>query len=244
MKYLLSIAAVALFALPLEAATHQELDSTAKIIGAWKMSFTTPDDVKRNPIIIIGRQQQQLVAWYVEKDKPEAFKEVRLKDDALLLTIRPKERPDVTVTLDAKLKKDGVCYGTGTFVTDSGETESCEFQGKRVAMSEFDDVMTWNLSFVTPDEQQRKAVVTVLSKKEKLYGWYSSKEYELPATELSKNGDKVVMSITAKTHDGENVDVTFRGTVAGDQITGDAKYELDGDTGSFPFRGERKSLSF
>ena len=60
-------------------------------------------------------------------------------------------------------------------------------------MSEFDDVVTWSLSFVTPDEQQRKAEVTVLSKNEKLYGWYSSKEHELPATKLTKDGDKVVM---------------------------------------------------
>ena len=235
MKYLLAMAAVALFALPSDAATTKE------IVGVWKLDFTTPDDVKRTPTILIGRQHQTLVAWYVEKDKPEAFKEVRLKNDALLLTIRPEERRDATVTLEAKLKKDGTCFGTGTFLSDDGDTGTWEFKGSRMPLSELGDVETWNLSFVTPDGQQRKAEVTVLSKNEKLYGWYSSQEYELAAKKITIEGDKVVMSMTVKTLEGSTVDVTFRGTITGDRVAGQAEYDLEGETGSFSFNGRRNT---
>ena len=241
MRCLFSLAVVALLAFPISTASSAEIDSTAKnIIGAWKLDFTTPDDVKRTPIVIIGRQHQDLVAWYVDKEKREAFKDVQLKDDALCLTIRPMERPDMTVTFEAKLKDEGVCVGTGMYESKSGDTGSWEFSGRRVPTSTFDEVHSWKLSFVTPDDQPRSAVVTVLSKNDKLFAWYSSDEHELPATKITKDGDDVVMSITAKTQDGATVDVVFRGTIDGDQVAGNAEYDLEGDTGSFSFRGERK----
>ena len=83
--------------------------------------------------------------------------------------------------------------------------------------------------------------MTVVSKDQKLYGWYSSKEHELPARKVSKDGEKVALSITVKTRDGGKVDVTFRGTVDGDQVDGEAEYDFEGETGSFPFKGKRQS---
>ncbi len=80
-----------------------------------------------------------------------------------------------------------------------------------------------------------------MSNKARLDGWFSGKDHELPATKLSKNGDEVVLSMTAKTEEGEHVNVTFRGNVDGDRVSGKASYELGGETGDFPFTGKRKS---
>ena len=55
------------------------------------------------------------------------------------------------------------------------------------------------------------------------------------------DGDNVVMFLTAQTHEGTSVDVTFRGTLSGDDVSGQVEYDLDGDTGSFGFTGRRKS---
>ena len=222
--------------------TDAEVKSVNKeVVGAWKLEFTTPDDVARTPIVLVGRQHQELVAWYVEKEKPEAISKVRLNDDTLTMSLRPKERDDVTVTIEAKLKEEGVCVGTGTYTLDDGESGSWDIQGKRLSPSDFDQTEQWQLSFVTPDDQEREAVVTVISENDKLYGWYSSKEYELPATKISKNGNEVVMSLKLKTSEGRSVDVTFRGSVDGDRVTGKVEYDLEGETGDFPFQGRRKS---
>ena len=105
------MAVLALFALPVAAA---DLDLVAKdIVGVWRLDFTTPDDVEMTPTVIVGRQHDELVAWYIGKEqKLQAFKNVRLKDEAVLLTIVPEERGgEVTVTFEAKLKEDGVCHG-------------------------------------------------------------------------------------------------------------------------------------
>ncbi len=239
MRFLALMVLMTLIVLPADAA---DVDSAAKdIVGAWRLDFTSPDDVKRTPTVIVGRNRDELFAWYVENGEPEPFKEVRLKDETLLLSFRPQERNgEVAVTFAAKLKEDGVCHGEAEYSTNDGDTGTFDFAGKRMSASDFDEVEKWKLSFVTPDDERHESVVTVVAKGDKLYGWYSSKDYELPAQKITKDGDKVLMSITAKAHDGASVDVTFRGTVDGDQVKGEAEYDLAGETGTFPFEAKRQ----
>lgn len=240
MRTLCLIAVLAFVATPTRGA---ELDDAVKdIIGPWKLEFTTPDDVERAPMVVVGRQNDDLVAWYIEKGKPEAFKEVRLEDETLLLTIVPEERGgEVTVTFAAKLKEEGKCHGEAKYTTDSGDSGTWDFTGERIKPSSADEVSKWNLSFVTPDDKQREATVTVVARGETLYGWFSSKEHDIPASKVVKNGDSVELTISTKTAQGSKVDVTFRGTVNGDSVKGDANYDMGGETGSFPFTGTRKS---
>ena len=141
MRSYLSLVAVAALTIPAFAAnpTASKVDSAAKqIFGAWQLDFTTPDDVKRTPMVLVGRQYQELVAWYVEKDKPEAFKKVRLDDETLVLTIRPQERKDVEVTFKARLQEKNVCVGEGTYQSDDGDAGNWSFKGKRLSESDFD----------------------------------------------------------------------------------------------------------
>ena len=42
-----------------------------------------------------GSANRELVAWYIENDEPEPFKTVKLNDETLELTFRPKEYSDV-----------------------------------------------------------------------------------------------------------------------------------------------------
>ena len=183
-----------------------------------------------------------MVAWYIEEDKPVSFKDVCLKDDAVVATVKPKEyRDELTVTLEARLEKDGVCCGKAEYAFDGGDLGDWEFTGERLRWSDFDNVTQWNLAFTTPDYERHNALVTLVSVGEKIYGWYSGKEFELPIMQVAIDGPKVVMSVTTKTQDGDKVDVTFRGTVEGDRVTGNAEYITGGDTGSFAFSGKLKS---
>jgi len=244
MKSYLSFAVVAALTIPALGAkpTASEFEAAAKqIVGAWRLEFTTPDDVERTPMVLVGRQHDKLVAWYIEKDKPQSFKKVRLEDDTLVLTIRPKQKKDTEVTLRARLQKDNVCVGEATYKSDDGDTGSWDFKGKRVTESDFDATEQWELNFVSPDDQEHEATVTVVAKDDQLYGWYSSKDFDIPALKFTQKDDKVVMSLNATTDEGVKVDVTFRGTIDGDQVEGEAEYNMEGDIGSFPFEGRRKS---
>lgn len=240
MRVFLSMVASALLVLPAGAG---EVESAAKdIVGVWRLDFTAPDDVERTPTVIVGRQRDELVAWYVEEDKLEAFHDVCLKDDSVVATIKPKEfGSGLTVKLEAKLESDGVCRGKGEFAFAGGESGSWEFRGKRIPLSEFDKVAQWSLSFTSPDDQRHDALVTLVSVGDKQYGWYSGKDYELPIMQVSTEGGKLVMSVTAKTEDDVKVVVTFRGAVEGDRVEGTAEYNVEGEKGSFPFTGKRRS---
>lgn len=240
MRLFLSMAALALLALP---ASANELESAAKeMVGVWRLDFTTPDGERRTPTVIVGRQRQELVAWVVEKDKPEAFKDICLKDDSVVATFKPKEYGgELTVTLEAKLEKEDVCCGKAKYAFDGGESGSWEFSGKRIPVSELEKATQWNLSFTTPDFEQHDALVTLVSVGDKEYGWYSGKDYELPILQASTKGGELLMSVTAKTEDGAKVEVTFRGTIQGGRVEGAAEYSLEGDSGVFAFTAKLES---
>lgn len=216
-------------------------DVDKQVLGPWKLQMTTPDGVDRDPTVIVGRQFEKYVAWYVDDDEPQRFKEVRIEDDTLVGTIRPQERPEIRVTLRARLSGENACEGTGEYRAESGDSGSWSFTGKRVPLSSFDEVMTWKLSFVSPDGERHDPTVTVVTKNSKHYAWYSGSDHELPASSIRVDGDRVEMKIAAETAEGTKVDVTFRGTVDGDRVEGNAEYDLEGDTGSFPFTGKRSS---
>ncbi len=239
MRTLCLIAVLAFVAAPARGADVN--DAVKSIVGPWKLEFTTPDDVERSPMIVVGRQNSDLVAWYIEDGERQEFKEVKLQDETLMLTIEPKQHADVTVTFAAKLKAEDQCHGEATYTLTDGDSGTWDFSGERIKPSSADEFTKWNLSFVTPDDQQREATVIVVAFGEKLYGWFSSKEHDVPATKVEKNGDTVELSITTKTPEGSPVDVTFRGKVDSDSVQGDASYSFEGETGSFPFTGTRKS---
>ena len=240
MKLFWTIAVLGMIALPLNAASVDEVAEEA--VGGWKLEFTTPDGEYRTPIVLVGRQHDEFVAWYVAGDEPEAFSKVKLDGEELHMTIRPKEfGGDVKATLVAHLSGTNACAGTVKYAENGGDSGEFKFKGKRIDLSEFDEKEVWKIGFVAPDGEQRRAQVTVLAAGEKLYAWYSSDRYELPAKKMTMTGDQAVMSLTVTTNEGDVVDVSFRGTISGDRVRGNATWSAGGESGSFPFRGERDS---
>jgi hypothetical protein len=228
-----------LSALPASAANVKAI--APDVVGAWRLTFTTPDGVQRTPTVVVGRQRDELVAWYIDKGEPEAFKEVCVADDALVLTIVPRERGGkTTVKLVAKPNGDDRCCGKGEYQLTDGESGSWEFSGERLDPTELDHVAQWNLSFTTPDGEKHEPTVHVFEKGDTLYGWYISDDYELLTKSLKIDGDRVSLAIAAKVSGGSNADVTFRGTIDGDSVRGKADYALDDERGSFPFTGREQ----
>jgi len=240
MKLFVSLVLCSFATLPAFAADVDEIPAEA--FGAWQLEFTTPEYEQKSPIIIVGRQREELVAWYATEDELQAFSEVELEGEVLKLTFRPKKYDgDLLVTFSGHLKEDGVCEGDIDYKSNDGDSGTFDFAGKRIELSEFDQTTTWNISFETPDGELREGHVTALTKNSKTYGWYSSEDYELPAIKMTNSADKVVMSLTLKTEKGETIDMTLRGTIEGDRISGDIEYSFNGDTGSFAFTGKNAS---
>lgn len=241
MKRVLMLIAVTCLAIPVARADDATKETDQQILGAWQLEFTAADGVSRSPLVIVGRQFKSYVAWHIDGKEPQPFEKVALKGDTLVGTITPRERPDVTITCEAKLGAQDHCTGTATYKTQTGDTGDWEFTGKRLPLSTFDEVMKWELSVTTSDNQQHKAIVTVVSKEGKYYAWFSGEHHELPARSITVENDRVELKLTAETPEGRQVDVTLRGTVDGDQVQGNAEYRVDNHTGSIPFKAKRTS---
>jgi len=239
MKRIVLTTALACVVLPAMTVMADSTDVDKQMLGAWKLEFTTPDGVERTPVVLVGRQYTRYAAWHVSDDQLEPFTDVQLKDDILAGTIKPQEQPNVTVTLEAELTAENQCEGTGRYKSEDGETGSWNFTGQRASLSSFDEVETWNLSFVTPDDERHSPSITVISQDGELYAWYSGKDHELPASKFSVDGDLVEMTISAESAESKKVNVRFRGTVHGDTVKGNAEFNMEGETGSFEFSGKR-----
>lgn len=221
-------------------AANEDMDQ--QILGAWMLDLTDPEGVHRAPAVVVGRQYDRYIAWYLGNDQPEPFRGVELKGDTLVGTLQPKEFPSVTLDVEATLAGDGRCAGTAKFREGaSGVSGSFRFSGQRVPMSAFDEVMTWKLSFSAPDGKQHEATVTVVTKDDKMYAWFSGPDHELPALSINVQGDNVELKLTAETQRGQAIDVTFRGAVSGETVKGTAEFEIGGESGTVPFQGERTS---
>lgn len=210
------------------------------IVGAWQLTFTTPDGEERTPTVVMGRQRDELVAWYIDKGEPEAFKSVTVTDESLELTIVPGEKEGkATVKLVAKQDGANRCSGKCEYRLTDGETGSWTFQGKRVAPHDLPQLGQWKLKFTTPDGESHSPTIHVFENGDTLYAWYVSEEYELLAKSLKVDGDQATLSMAAKLADEVVATVTFRGTINGTTIKGNADYNVDGDRGSFAFTGDQ-----
>ena len=69
----------------------------------------------------------------VRDDQVEPFQNVQLQNDALVGTINPRERPDITVTITSRLIADNRCAGTAKYRTKDGADEgSWDLTGQRM----------------------------------------------------------------------------------------------------------------
>lgn len=236
----LSMATLALMALH---ADPTEVESAAKdIVGVWKLDFVSPEGERLTPMVVVGRQRQEFVAWVAENEELQAFEEVCLKGESLVATLKPKQYDgNVTVTLEAGLERKDVCRGEAKYASTDGDSGAFDFTGERIPVSKMDGLVQWNLSFMTPDYERHEGLVSLVPVGDKEYGWYSGKDYELPIFKASSKDGKLVLSVAAQTEDGDKVEVTFQGTVEGDRVKGTADYKMEGESGSFAFSGKLKS---
>lgn len=240
MKRTVVMTALACFTLLAVGAASPAADLEKDAIGPWQLKFTTPEGEQQAPVVVVGWQYGQYLAWHVDGDDVQPFKDVKLRGDTLVGTIVPKEEPGMTLTVKARMAGQNKCTGVINYRGDD-EAGSLTFAGQRIEPAAFDEVQTWKLDFVAPDYGKYSPTVTVVSKDDNVYAWVSGESHELPASKVTVDGDRVEMRLTAESADGEDVDLTFRGTVAGETVKGKVQYDAATDTGSFPFSGKRTS---
>lgn len=222
----------------LPAAAADEIAIAPDVVGAWRLAFTTPDGVQRTPIVVVGRQHDELAAWYVDQGEPEAFSDVSVADDSLVLTIVPRETDGkATVKLVAKADGEGRCRGEAECRFTNGDADNWEFTGERLDPAKLNHVAQWTLSFTTPEGERHAPTIHVFEQGDMLYGWYVSDDYQLLATSLKVERDRASLAMAAKLADGAVAKVTFRGTIDGSSVSGDADCDVAGDRGRFSFTG-------
>ncbi|HJT77380.1 MAG TPA: alpha/beta hydrolase domain-containing protein, partial [Gemmataceae bacterium] len=108
-----------------------------------------------------------------------------------------------------------------------------------VAADEKDAVGAWKLKY-DPGNGDHEATLTVTQEKSGLKGKFvdGDRKFDVPKIEYK---DGKLTFITRTERDGEKATATFEGKMKGDAIEGEASWEYQGMSGSFPFTGKREA---
>jgi acetyl esterase/lipase len=100
-------------------------------------------------------------------------------------------------------------------------------------------VGTWRLSY-NPGDGQHESALTVTREESGLKGKFDDGDRKVDVTKIELKDGKLTFS-TRSEREGEPATATFDGKVKGDAIEGDARWEYQGMSGSFPFTGKREA---
>ena len=100
-------------------------------------------------------------------------------------------------------------------------------------------VGTWELKFTTPDGKEHAPVLVLSRDGDHLKGMLNTlAESDLAAKGIALKGDELTFQVSG-THEGAPFTLTFKGKPEKDTIQGEVEFEHGGNTGSFPFSGQR-----
>ncbi len=101
-------------------------------------------------------------------------------------------------------------------------------------------VGSWKLSF-NPGDNEREATLTIARDGAGLKAAYKDGDRKFGVTKVEFKDGKLVFSTETK-RDGEKSTATFEGKIEDGVISGEASWEYQGMTGSFPFTGKREAV--
>jgi hypothetical protein len=104
---------------------------------------------------------------------------------------------------------------------------------------EKDAVGIWKLTY-NPGNGDHEATLTVTQEKSGLKGKFIDGERKFDVTKIEYKDGKLTFT-TRTERDGDKATATFEGKIKGDAIEGEASWEYQGMSGSFPFTGKREA---
>jgi hypothetical protein len=108
------------------------------------------------------------------------------------------------------------------------------------AADEKDVVGTWKLKYEPGDGQTHEPVLTIAKDGADLKGEFTDGDSKGTVKEVRYKDGKLTVKVESKYND-EPVVVTYEGKPDGDSMKGDATWEYQGMSGSFPFEAKRQA---
>src|SRR5262249_60666955 len=102
-----------------------------------------------------------------------------------------------------------------------------------------DIIGIWKLTY-NPGDGDHEATLTVTREKPGLKGKLVDGDRKFDVTKIEYKDGKLTFT-TRTERDGEKATAMFEGKIKGDAIEGEASWEYQGMSGSFPFTGKREA---
>ncbi len=141
----------------------------------------------------------------------------------------------MTVTFKGQVDGDKM---TGTADYDlGGQTGTIDFTAERGAAAS-PLVGTWNFTLSSDDGQTFDTSLEVKQDGDALSGQYKGPLGEAATKDLKLDGDTLSFSVVRE-RDGTEFTTSFKGTVSGDSVSGEASFDAGGQSRSMKFEGKK-----
>jgi hypothetical protein len=227
-------------------ATSKEMPEDEKafdesaFVGRWDLKFTTPDGMAHKATVKVSRDGDAWRSEYTEFGLPAEIvvevKGTKVEGNKWTMEIAAI---GATVTFVGKL--DGQKLGGDASFQHGSTTGNWTFAGER---SENNDPMnpilgTWQIEFTTPDGKLLEPKMTVQREGDYLKGSIDTGSTEYgEATIKDISFQEQLFRWVVVIPGGE---VTFESKPDQNRVEGTATFLVNGDSGTFPFKGHRSS---
>jgi hypothetical protein len=103
-----------------------------------------------------------------------------------------------------------------------------------------DVVGTWKLKYEPGDGQTHEPVLTITEEGTGLNAKFGEGDRKDEVKEITYKDGKLILAVRSE-HNGEPVSVIYEANVKGESMEGDARWEYQGMSGSFPFEAKRQA---
>lgn len=215
-----------------KAAPAKAVDPT----GAWNWEYSFNDNEPAKFSLKLKWDGKQLTGKYTAFDITTDIEEGKFEDGKLsFISKRTLNDHEFTVLFSGKAEANDI---HGTVAVDFGEGPR-EFAWHARRVADLDGVLgTWKLKLETP-QGVIEPKITITQDGDKLLGHYVSPFGERDAKDVVCNDGELTWRIEADDDDEFDFQFVYRGKLDGDKITGSNEYDLNGNTGTMEFTGER-----
>lgn len=212
-----------------------------EVVGTWSFDFTSPDEVRRTPVLVITNHDGKLSGEISDDTGGTPVRNLKISESSFQF--------DLTLNMgDNDLELTYICHPQGNQLTGNLEytigEESGDFEikatRKHLARELRELLGEWQFSMVTPEGNGREATLTLTDNQGELAAQITSDELELTIDNPVYEDGKLTFEFENQ-HDDLTVKLSWScHLVSDDEMSGTIAFDANGNTGAIDMTGKRK----
>ncbi|MFK7736168.1 MAG: hypothetical protein AB8B50_09080 [Pirellulaceae bacterium] len=208
--------------------------------GTWKWTSSVGDQ-ENSCELRLEVEGEKVTGTYKDLNVETEIAKGTFKNGELNLFIEAEvQGTDISAELSGKVS-DASIKGRAIVDVQGERYGEFDWEPKRSVGKE-EVIGTWDFKFTAADGNDYQPVVKITEKETKLVGTISAGGEQEQIDEIKLTDAAFSFAYTAD-YNGSDLELTYMCSPRGNALTGKINFDVDGNTGEFPIKAERRALS-